>query len=61
MGRLFARSLPRLFIKNGMLSKSWDEILIRGRAVTPLVFALHHSIIMSIHDHVHHHLMYIAG
>jgi hypothetical protein len=26
-----------------------------------LVFALHHSIIMSIHDHVHHHLMYIAG
>jgi hypothetical protein len=36
-------------INNGTLSKSWDEIFIRGRAVTPQVFGFLNCI--AFHKH----------
>jgi hypothetical protein len=34
-------------INNGTLSKSWDKIFIRGRAVTPQVFGSHNCTCIS--------------
>jgi hypothetical protein len=41
------------FYINGMPSKSWDEIFIRGRAATPQVFGLHLCICIASHEHIH--------
>jgi hypothetical protein len=38
-------------INNGTLSKSRDEIFIRGRAVTPQVFGFHNCIAFHKHEH----------
>jgi hypothetical protein len=50
--KIIYESVIRNSINNGTLSKSWDEIFIRGRAVTPQVFGFH--ICIAFHKHEHH-------
>jgi hypothetical protein len=50
--KIICEKLTPPFIENGTLSKSRDEIFIRGRAITPLVLSC--LIALALHEHKHH-------